>query len=141
MNNSSREICLAHAIRRADRIASQLYNEHLAPLGLRITQFSVLRALDTMGTTTAVELQSALVVDQTTVSRSLKPLIRDGVIAVNEGANRREKRLSLTPKGKALYKRACKPWTAAQSKFKQRLGRDLEEALVKLSKKIVETKA
>ena len=90
MESKKSEICLAHALRRADRVVSQLYNEHLAPLGIRATQFSVLRALDISGTTTASVIQDMLVMEQTTVSRALKPLIRDGYISVTEGATKRE---------------------------------------------------
>lgn len=141
MKTNSTNPCLAHAIRRADRIASQLYNEHLAPLGLRITQFSVLRALHTLGNTTAAELQTALTMDQTTVSRALKPLVRDGFIAVSEGRNRREKRLKLTTTGEALYADACGPWSEAQAKFSERLGKGEKAALLKLSQKIVASRA
>ena len=73
MKSKKSEQCLAHAIRRADRVVSQLYNEYLAPLGIRVTQFSILRALDTLGTTTASQIQDVLVMDQTTVSTDLTP--------------------------------------------------------------------
>ena len=137
MNSKKTEMCLAHALRRADRVASQLYNEHLAPLGIRVTQFSVLRALDTLGPTTASQVQEALVMDQTTVSRSLKPLIRDGYISVKEGATRREKSLSLSPDGKKLYTRALGPWSEAQKMFRKKLGKGQDDLLIELSKRVV----
>jgi len=63
------EICLAHCLRSADRVISQLYNESLAPLGLRITQFSLVRALHLLGGCTATRLREVLVLEQATVSR------------------------------------------------------------------------
>jgi DNA-binding MarR family transcriptional regulator len=137
MKSIESEMCLAHALRRADRVASQLYNEHLAPLGIRATQFAILRALETLGPTTASRVQEALVMDQTTVSRALKPLIRDGYISVAEGASKREKSLSLSKEGKKLYKRALGPWSDAQKMFRKKLGKGQDDLLIELSKRIV----
>ncbi len=134
------ELCLAHALRRADRVISQLYNEHLAPLGLRVTQFSVLRALDLMGKTTAAQLREALVLEQATISRALKPLIRDGYIQVEPGVDGREKQLSLSKQGKQLYNKALVPWQQAQEKLQAKLGKQSAKDLINLSNLIVETK-
>ena len=141
MNSKASEMCLAHALRRADRVASQLYNEHLMPLGIRITQFSVLRALDVQGTTTASQIQDLLVMDQTTVSRALKPLVRDGYISVAEGATKREKSLSLTTEGKKLYQQATGPWRDAQELFRKKLGKGQDDLLIELSKQVVTMKS
>ena len=121
-------------------MVSQLYNEYFAPLGIRVTQFSVLRALHFMGSTTAAQIREALVMDQTTVSRALKPLVRDGYIAVAEGATKREKALSLTPEGKALYKQALGPWNEAQKMLREKLGQGKEDVLLDLSRQIVAIK-
>jgi MarR family transcriptional regulator for hemolysin len=140
MTSTTSEHCLAHAIRRADRVVSQLYNAHLAPLGIRVTQFSILRALDSLGTTTASQIQDVLVMDQTTVSRGLKPLIRDGYISVAEGATKREKSLSLSKEGMTLYKQALGPWNDAQTAFRQKLGKGQDDLLLELSKQVVTMK-
>jgi MarR family transcriptional regulator for hemolysin len=134
------ETCLAHSLRRADRVLSQHYNEYLASVGLKVTQFSLLRALDILGTTTASELQKQLIMEQATVSRGIKPLIRDGFIQVAEGSNKREKALSMTPAGKALYKQALIPWQQAQDAFKQHLGDSGALELVEMSRRIVAAK-
>ena len=140
MNIKTHEICLAHSLRRADRVVSQLYNQYFASLGIRVTQFSVLRALHLMGSTTAVQIQDALVMDQTTVSRALTPLIRDGYITSAEGATKREKALSLTPEGKALYTQALGPWDEAQKMLREKLGQGKDEILMDLSRQIVTLK-
>ena len=135
------EICLGHSLRRADRVMSQLYNEYLAPVGLRITQFSVLRAISMLGNgITASQIQEGLVMDQTTVSRALKPLIRDGYIEVTQGVNKREKLLKLTDSGKELYTQALVPWKKAQKAFKQKLGATQTDNLIELSRQVVALK-
>lgn len=134
------DICLAHRLKRADRVVTQLYNEHLAPLGIRGTQFSLLRVLHSAGSTTAAHIKDILVVDQTTVSRALKPLVRDGYVLVNEGETKREKALSLSSAGEDLYQRALGPWNTAQQRLQQQLGEQGGNALVELSKQIVAMK-
>lgn len=134
------EICLAHSLRKADRVVSQLYNEMLAPVGIKVTQFSVLRVLHLMGCTTASQVRQVLVMDQTTISRALKPLVRDGYIHVAEGATRREKDLSLSKEGKALYKKALIPWNKAQALLKKRLGTEMESVLIDLTREVAAMK-
>ncbi|MEH6570708.1 MAG: MarR family winged helix-turn-helix transcriptional regulator [Halioglobus sp.] len=140
MNQKNPNICLAHTLRRADRVVNQLYNEHLAPVGLRVTQFTILRTLALTGTTTASQIRTTLVMDQTTVSRALKPLIRDGYITVGEGANKREKALSLSAEGKKLYQQALGPWGDAQKMLRKKLAGGQEDILIKLSREIVAMK-
>ena len=135
------DICLAHSLRRADRVVTQLYNEYLAPLDIRSTQFSVLKALHSIGSTTASQIQEALVMEQATISRALKPLVRDGYIAVGEGANKREKALSLTPQGKKLYLQALGPWSEAQKQLRKIIGQGQDDLLIELSRQIVAIKS
>ncbi len=141
MDIKKSDICLGHSLRRADRVMSQLYNEYLAPVGLRITQFSVLRVISMFKDgITASQIQEGLVMDQTTVSRALKPLIRDGFISVAQGANKREKLLKLTESGEALYAEALVPWKKAQKVFKQKLGATQTDNLIELSRQVVALK-
>ena len=140
MNQKNPNICLAHTLRRADRVVSQLYNEYLAPVGLRVTQFTILRTLALTGTTTASQIRTALVMDQTTVSRALKPLIRDGYITVGEGATRREKALTLSAQGKKLYEKALGPWGEAQKMLRKKLAGGQDDILIQLSREIVAMK-
>ena len=141
MKKTEIEPCFGYSIRRANRVISQIYNEHFASIGLRGTQFTMLRALHYMGTTTAAQLREALVLEQTTVSRALQPLIRDGYIVASEGETKREKNLSLTREGETLYQQALVPWQAAQQQVKKVLSTTQQENLLRLNKKIVGMKS
>lgn len=138
--NTDYQACLALSIRKADRVISQIYSDYLSPLGLKSTQFTVLRALHILGSTTAKQLREALVMEQATVSRALKPLIRDAYIVASEGEDKREKLLALSKEGQALYKEGEKLWLQAQTFLKNELGTGSEEALLSLSEKIVTLK-
>ena len=101
--NSEQLPCMNLSYRKASRVISQIYDRELAELGLKCSQFSILRAVRLMQQTTNAELQELLVLDQTTLTRGLKPLIRDGFINSEPGLDKREKLLSLTRQGKNLY--------------------------------------
>ena len=140
MKSSQHEKCFGLSVRRADRVITQMYNDHLSTVGIKATQFSVLRALWYMKSTTAVQLQQVLVMDQTTLSRTLKLLIRDGFVHVTEGQTKREKNLSLSDEGLAIYKEALKHWKIAQQKLREHLGATLCDQLIGLSQEIVKLK-
>ena len=141
MNKKSFEVCFEHKLRSADRVLTQYYNECLAPEGIRATQLSVLRALNTVGSATASQLINVLVLEQTSLSRLLKPLIRDGFIqALSSGVDGREKLLSLTPEGQPLHDRGMKHWTQAQQRLREHLGAPSAAELIALCDRVIAIK-
>jgi DNA-binding MarR family transcriptional regulator len=64
-----------------------------------------------------------LVLDQTTLTRNLKPLIRDGYLTLSaHSEDARQKIISLSPAGLALYEEALPIWKAAQDELQQKVG-------------------
>ena len=68
--------CNCLAVRSAARHISQFYDQFLAPVGLRTTQFSVLSKLEGLGPLTINALARATVTDRTTLGRNILPLER-----------------------------------------------------------------
>jgi DNA-binding MarR family transcriptional regulator len=102
---------------------TQYYDQHLAPSGLRTTQFSILAKLKGLGPMSINALARELVMDRTTLGRTMLPLERDGLIAINDGAlDRRSKELSVTKRGAERLQRAIKLWDKAQKDFEQKFG-------------------
>jgi DNA-binding MarR family transcriptional regulator len=132
--------CMNLSYRKASRVISQIYDRELVELGLKCSQFSILRAIYLMQQTTNGELQELLVLDQTTLTRGLKPLIRDGLIKSEPGLDRREKLLSLTRQGKNLYSKADKKWQQAQDIVVTKLGRKTADQILKMNKALVALK-
>ncbi len=93
--------CFVGAARKASRRLTQFYDDALEPCGLRSTQYSILSELARFASPpTLAELASALVSDRSAVGHNLRPLIRDGYVALEPGAeDRRERRIVLTPQG------------------------------------------
>ena len=129
--------CMNLSFRKASRVISQIYDRELAEVGLKCGQFSIMRAVREMRQTTNAELQELLVLEQTTLTRALKPLIRDGYIKIESGLDRRQKLLSLTTQGKHLYRKADKKWQQAQDAVIRKLGHKTSEQMMKMNQALV----
>jgi DNA-binding MarR family transcriptional regulator len=118
-------MCNATALRKASRRLSQLYDDALAPSGLRGTQFAILAEVAGRGSDppTMAELAAALVVDRSALGHNLRPLERDGFVALRTSAqDRRRRHVVLTGRGAAKLRAAQPLWQAAQDHFHTTFG-------------------
>lgn len=121
--------CACSQLRRAARAVSSLYDEFLASAGLTVTQYGLLVSIARAGAIQRTQLAEQLGMERTTLTRNLRPLQRDGLIAEKAGADRRAQMLSVTPAGKRRLDKAFSRWADAQDKFIQSFGHDRLEAL------------
>jgi len=123
--------CICSRVRRTARRVSQIYDRHLEPFGLSITQFGIMAQLRRAPELSIGELAERMVMDPTSLTRSLKPLERMGHprLAVDPH-DRRTRRLSLTPEGLAVLRAARPGWEAAQSEVQVALGETASADLV-----------
>jgi DNA-binding MarR family transcriptional regulator len=123
--------CFVGAARKASRRLTQFYDDALEPCGLRSTQYAMLNELARFASPpTLAELASALVSDRSAVGHNLRPLIRDGYVALEPGAkDRRERRIHLTARGQSKHGEARLLWQAAQNEFLAVYGKDHSESL------------
>ena len=126
--------CTCLALRRATRRVTQIYDAHMKPLGLRITQFAVLGQL--AGAPDAAPSQISITalarrlgLDRSTLGRNLRPLLKAGLVAMDGGEDRRAHTLALTDAGRALLEKAIPLWREAQRHVSEKLGRDKARAL------------
>ena len=116
--------CNCLAIRQAARHVTQFYDQLLAPIGLRATQYAILTRLRRDGPLAINALAAALVMDRTTMGRNILPLQREGLIEiVSSEVDRRRRELRLSAKGLARQRVAGERWDAAQAGFEATLGR------------------
>lgn len=133
------EPCFNLKLRQATRVLTQHYDAYLRDEGITITQFSILRTLWYLKSAPQKELQSVLVLQQTTLTRNLKPLLRDGIIQITPSeADGRVKLVSLTADGKTLFQRARKKWQQAQARLSEDLGETLSNQLLKVADSIIQ---
>ena len=135
------EDCNCFAVRSAARHVSQFYDRFLAPTGLRTTQFSVLATkLNRKGPLTINELAKDMVMDRTTLGRNVRPLERDGLIAIEAArSDRRAKKLRLTNAGEKRLRAAIKTWSRAQARFEMTFGARRAAELRRLMRAVVTT--
>jgi DNA-binding MarR family transcriptional regulator len=117
------EDCNCFVVRSAARHVTQLYDQFLAPVGLHVTQFSILAKLKRLGPTTINALAKEMVMDRTTLGRNVLPLERDGLIKIEASAtDGRAKQLHLTKAGEKRLLAGREAWTQAQARFDDRFG-------------------
>jgi DNA-binding MarR family transcriptional regulator len=104
------------------RTVTQLYDDILRPSGLRVTQYSILAALARMGEANLRQLEDALAIDQTTLTRSLGLLERGGVIERVRHPDGRIKAMRLTSNGRRVLTVARPLWAQAQNRVLRELG-------------------
>ena len=119
-----RDPCSCARVRRAARALTQLYDDALAPTGLRITQYSLLATVDRHGSIPMTALAGVLAMDRTTLTRNLTPLQRGGLVSLRAAGRGRTKLVRLTERGRALVLEAYPYWQEAQRRFASDFGRD-----------------
>ena len=117
-------VCACANLRKATRVVTQAYDSALRPSGLKATQFTLLATLASRGDLPLTRLADAMVMDRTTLTRNLKPLVAKGFVQITDGADQRVREIGLTTSGRAAYDDALPRWRDAQERFVAALGLD-----------------
>ena len=122
MSDAPSEPCTCSALRRATRALTATYDSALKPVGLRVTQFAILRHLQRLGQVPVTRLAAEAALERTTMGRNLDPLKRRGLVAITPGeADPRERLVSLTEAGRAALAAATPYWREAQARINARV--------------------
>jgi DNA-binding MarR family transcriptional regulator len=106
-----RNTCLCLHLQQAARAVARRFDAALRPLGLTNGQFSLLMSLNRPKPASIGDISALLAMDRTTLTANLKPLERRGLVTVSiDDADRRSRRLALTPAGRALLVVALPVW-------------------------------
>jgi DNA-binding MarR family transcriptional regulator len=124
--------CMGLHIRRASRILTQVYDAALRPTGLEVNQFTLLVAIHLFESVPITQLAQELFADQTTMTRNVKLLEKQGLVAITPGKDRRIKLVSLTTEGQAVLTLALPLWEQAQMKLMQHFGEQKWQTLLSL---------
>jgi DNA-binding MarR family transcriptional regulator len=114
--------CACTALRKAARAVSRAYDEALAGSGLTTNQFAVLRHAARLADPPLSRLAESLVMDRTSLYRTLQPMVRAGWLEIVAAPRGRAKLARLTPAGRAVMESAAPAWEAAQAGFLARFG-------------------
>jgi DNA-binding MarR family transcriptional regulator len=129
--------CTCFNLRKAARLVAQTYDHHLQPSGLKNTQFSLLQVASKQGPISITDLAAQLAMDRTTLTRNLKPLVRDRFIDIVPGKDARTRNIRVTAHGLRTLKNATPMWEAAQMNLLGKLGTTHWRSLLKELKTVL----
>ena len=119
--------CTNISIRRAARRLAYLYDEAAECVDLKATQVTLAGTIDqltnmhTAQGPTLLELAGAQAIQISALTHALRPLVRDGLVALQPDAqDKRTKRATLTDEGKTRLKQALLAWSAVVEGMRQR---------------------
>jgi DNA-binding MarR family transcriptional regulator len=116
--------CASLNFRRAARAVTKLFDLAFDCDGIRSTQFTILVAVAKTQPTSITALGDILMIDRTTLTRSLHLLRKDGLLTISERAAMRQRFLRLTGKGERTLARAVQQWREIQERFVNAVGAD-----------------
>ncbi len=129
-NSEDVTTCTCASLRRATRVVTQIFDESLQPVGLKVTQFSLLATLSKRNDLPLSKLAELMVMDRTTLTRNLKPLVAQNLIDIVQEEDRRVRRILLTDKGRKTLDEAMPLWQSAQSHMVDALGQKRWQSLL-----------
>ena len=129
--------CACLYVRRSDRQLSQMYDGYLRPIGIRSTQYCMLRCVDGLTDPFISDIGRFLGMDQTTVTRNIEKLEKAWLVETGPHPDDpRKKRVKLSAEGKAKLIQAHPLWEEAQKYIITRMGEDDFNSFLRLLGKL-----
>ena len=117
-------LCNCIALRQIALKLTKIYDEALIDTGIKVTQYSLLKNIEKIGTPNIKNLAIATQLDRSTLARNLEKLERMKLVFLKFGDDKRNKILNLTPHGKQILIKANIAWETIQDKVSKNLGED-----------------
>jgi DNA-binding MarR family transcriptional regulator len=133
--------CIAVRMRMLNRVVTNIYDDALRPLGLKVSQMNILVAAGKMGTARPAEVCERLHLDVSTLSRNVERMKARGWLEVIPDDDGRAQPFRLTDQGNKLLERATPAWKTAQARCKTLLGEGIVELLGSALRRINEAGA
>lgn len=119
--------CYCAESRRLARLLTARYDAALAKAGLSVAQFEVLSTLREMERVNGRTLAEQLAVDPTTLSRNLKVLVTDKLVAARRSSvDARQTDYCLTARGRKRLEVAGSLWHQAHADTRKEMGADAD---------------
>ena len=131
--------CIAGRLRLVNRVVTNIYDDALRPLGLKISQGNILILTGKMGVASPVQVCEYLQLDISTLSRNVELMRKNGWLEEVPGEDARSHPFRLTAEGKRLIEKAIPAWEKAQAEARDLLGDDFVSLLNKAAKRASES--
>jgi DNA-binding MarR family transcriptional regulator len=123
--------CIAVRLRLLNRVVTNLYDDALRPLGLKVSQLNILVVTAKLGLAQPAKVCDILRLDTSTLSRNVERMRAKGWLEVVPGEDARTQPFRLTTQGRRLLERAVPAWEQAQEQAGELLG---DEGIALLNK-------
>ena len=133
--------CVAVRLRMLNRVITNIYDDALRSLDLKVSQMNILVAAAKMGTARPIEVCEHLHLDVSTLSRNVERMKARGWLEVVPDEDGRAQPFRLTPQGRTLLETAIPAWSEAQQQVKKVLGNAFVDQLNQASKRMSEETA
>jgi DNA-binding MarR family transcriptional regulator len=130
--------CVAVRLRMLNRVVTNMYDEALRPLDLKVSQMNILVAAAKMGVARPAEVCRYLHLDDSTLSRNVERMKTRGWLEVVPEEDGRSQPFQLTPQGRKLLDRAVPAWAEAQEEVIKVVGDGFRHQLDRAMKRIGE---
>lgn len=116
--------CIAGRVRILNRVITNLYDEALRPVGVKLSQGNVLAVTAMLGVARPAEVCELLELDTSTLSRTVDRMVGNGWLEILPDEDGRSHPFRLTKEGKGLMEMSIPAWENAQREAKKLLGDD-----------------
>ncbi len=114
--------CLAVRIRLLNRTMTNIFDEALRPLGVKVSQLNVLMVVAKRGPSSPGDVARRLNMEKSTLSRNVDRMRTRGWLNVSPGDSGRKQVLELGPPGRKLIEKSLPLWKKAQAQTEAMLG-------------------
>jgi DNA-binding MarR family transcriptional regulator len=128
--------CVASRLRMLNRVITNIYDDALRSLDLKVSQMNILVAAAKMGTARPTEVCEHLHLDVSTLSRNVERMKVRGWLQVVPDEDGRSQPFRLTPQGRKLLEKAMPAWREAQEQVKKFLGDGFVDRLNQAMKRV-----
>lgn len=132
--------CIAVRLRLLNRVVTNIYDNALRPLGMKISQANILIVTSKLGVASPVQVCEILQLDISTLSRNVELMRQKGWLEIVPGDDARSHPFQLTTEGKRLIEQAIPAWEKAQEEASKLLGADFVSRLSKVARIVSDSK-
>ena len=116
--------CIAGRLRLLNRVITNLYDDALRPLGVKLSQGNILAVTAKLGVARPAQVCEILELDTSTLSRTVDRMVENGWLEILPDEDGRSHPLRLTHQGRRLMEKAIPAWERAQAEARKLLGDD-----------------
>jgi DNA-binding MarR family transcriptional regulator len=132
--------CIAVRLRLLNRVVTNLYDDALRSLGLKVSQLNILVVTARLGLARPAQVCDLLQLDASTLSRNVERMKAHGWLEVVPEEDARAQPFRLTAQGRRLIDKAVPAWEEAQRQAADLLGDEGIALLDRAAKKLLQAK-